>query len=202
MVKKRMLLITALTLSLLFATGSAYAATVTFDGPAEVNQAAGTFNFDILISGFDASTLLLNLDFWQVSIDIFPQTNAIFTGGVGPTEPGYVFNGNSFAFDAVPQNSGYRLFMGDAATLGHSVDLGDAINALLAEVTVNIENAHPCEWYTVSVFVNDSFFADTQVTLEGVTGADYRFHVVPIPGAAWLLGAGLLGLLGIRRRKK
>jgi hypothetical protein len=38
------------------------------------------------------------------------------------------------------------------------------------------------------------------------TGGDIKFAVdnfnaVPVPGAFWLLGSGLLGLLGVRRRK-
>jgi len=42
---------------------------------------------------------------------------------------------------------------------------------------------------------------------DGATTLDYQFPIylatvnnVPIPGAVWLLGSGLLGLLGIRRR--
>lgn len=31
-------------------------------------------------------------------------------------------------------------------------------------------------------------------------GSTYSFQVVPIPGAVWLLGAGLLGLIGLRRK--
>ena len=40
----------------------------------------------------------------------------------------------------------------------------------------------------------------SQVQLDGVT--DERTPVVPVPAAAWLLGSGLLGLVGIGRRRK
>ncbi len=33
-------------------------------------------------------------------------------------------------------------------------------------------------------------------------GEIWELHTVPIPGAVWLLGSGLLGLVGIRRKLK
>jgi len=38
--------------------------------------------------------------------------------------------------------------------------------------------------------------------LGGIAFDDIRFEVVPIPPAVWLFGSGLLGLIGIARRKK
>lgn len=45
---------------------------------------------------------------------------------------------------------------------------------------------------------------DTSLTTSGVTniGIYADFTVVPIPAAVWLLGGGLIGLLGLRRRFK
>jgi hypothetical protein len=45
---------------------------------------------------------------------------------------------------------------------------------------------------------------NTSLTTSGATssGIYADFTVVPIPGAVWLLGGGLIGLLGIRRRFK
>lgn len=45
---------------------------------------------------------------------------------------------------------------------------------------------------------------DTSLTTSGDTnmGIYADFQVVPIPAAVWLLGGGLIGLLGIRRRFK
>ena len=42
----------------------------------------------------------------------------------------------------------------------------------------------------------------TQIALSGDIDAIYSRNCVPIPGAVWLLGSGLLGLVGIRRKKK
>ncbi|MBN2808381.1 MAG: VPLPA-CTERM sorting domain-containing protein [Deltaproteobacteria bacterium] len=36
----------------------------------------------------------------------------------------------------------------------------------------------------------------------GVANDDDNIGAVPIPGAIWLLGSGLLGMVGMRRRKK
>ena len=35
-----------------------------------------------------------------------------------------------------------------------------------------------------------------------ITTADFGFQAVPVPAAAWLFGSGLLGLLGMARRKR
>ncbi len=55
--------------------------------------------------------------------------------------------------------------------------------------------------------VNDPFgFNQGYVTLDdGTTYVSYdlqsaNFNAVPVPGAAWLIGSGLVGLLGLRRK--
>jgi len=40
------------------------------------------------------------------------------------------------------------------------------------------------------------------VTSGGGSGDSPEIETVPIPAAAWLFGSGLLGLVGIARRKK
>lgn len=39
-------------------------------------------------------------------------------------------------------------------------------------------------------------------TISGVSQMNYSVTIVPLPAAAWLFGSGLLGLLGLARRKK
>ncbi len=45
---------------------------------------------------------------------------------------------------------------------------------------------------------------DDTFPLTGFLGPNFRYEptVVPIPGAVWLLGSGLVGLVGLRRRNK
>lgn len=53
-----------------------------------------------------------------------------------------------------------------------------------------------------SITVNGAPLTDYQ--LISASGADYRYATspVPVPAAAWLLGSGLLGLIGLARRKR
>lgn len=60
--------------------------------------------------------------------------------------------------------------------------------------------------FSVVSQVGDLFFgfgtSDFQILqFEGAAGADVG-SPVPIPGAVWLLGSGLLGLIGLKRKKK
>jgi len=52
----------------------------------------------------------------------------------------------------------------------------------------------------VSAGAQNTSFASGSSTVDGVT-ALFQTSVVPVPAAAWLFGSGLLGLLGIARRK-
>jgi hypothetical protein len=49
--------------------------------------------------------------------------------------------------------------------------------------------------FTIYSLAEDGFTSDVLL----VSGT-FSFSAVPVPAAAWLLGSGLLGLIGIRRR--
>ena len=88
----------------------------------------------------------------------------------------------------------------------------DAFNASLGIVSSGVVDSHNLTWqgfngnfsipsgtrsidYTMNFFRNvgndlDSYIDDNSLTVTGV----------PIPGAIWLLGSGLLGVVGLRRR--
>ncbi len=59
--------------------------------------------------------------------------------------------------------------------------------------------------YNTEVFYNESsdwewYQTGTNYPKGGVNGMFAVFSPVPIPGAVWLLGSGLIGLVGIRRK--
>lgn len=53
-------------------------------------------------------------------------------------------------------------------------------------------------WIRVSVDVESSFHPDSYAFVDDV---DFESRCVPLPGAVWLLGSGLMGLLGMRRKQ-
>ena len=74
----------------------------------------------------------------------------------------------------------------------------------------------PAEWgtYTLDLLINEDMIGDTLSFGFGATATNYNgsgvFYdnlnfdrvVVPVPAAVWLFGSGLLGLVGVARRRK
>lgn len=186
---------------LLFAVGTAYAATIRIENlPTDINKFTDPqFSFDILINDIDPLT---NLDFWQLGLALSPESGATFVSASGDTDSNYVFFGDSDDFDYTLL-SPYRITVGDltTSTEGHT----DVADNLLATVMIDISNADVCDWYSINLFDSSyTFFGDKDFNVQYAIALDkdYQFHVVPIPGAVWLLGSGLLGLFGLKRKMK
>ena len=179
----------------IFAVGSAYAASVQIVGPTEVILSDGQFSIDVIITDISP---LANLDIFDFTLGMSPEAGATFVSGAGPGETNYVFEGDSFFFGADVSPSGFQINVGDLTESGNGVTVG--ANNLLATIVIDISGAEVGEWYTVSLL--DGVFADVAGTRQDILMEPYQFQVVPIPGAALLLGSGLLGLLGIRRKMR
>lgn len=56
-------------------------------------------------------------------------------------------------------------------------------------------------FYTTKSYMFDGPFVGAQATFSGTAVVQAPPATVPVPAAAWLLGSGLLGLVGVARRK-
>ena len=94
--------------------------------------------------------------------------------------------------------------------VGQSLDVEayDSLDALLYSATVTLDIAGawtlfaPESWTDVKSIQLTNFTNDPSDSWANWIAAidDIQTNPVPIPGAIWLLGSGLLGLIGIRRR--
>jgi hypothetical protein len=78
---------------------------------------------------------------------------------------------------------------------------GDGFTSVLANGTWNpLTNAYALSWVTVVDSSVGGPCMPTNCTAEFVL--EGTANAVPVPAAAWLFGSGLIGLIGIARRKK
>ena len=141
----------------------------------------------------------------------------------GEIDVNYIGSGAQFAIfdDSDLALTGSKLVMtggplGVSDTIGFSlnangVDYDLALNGAASGFTLTSSNMFQVAWLDS----NDVWKIDTSYSTDGKvskifwnygTDSATLFQIdakpVPVPAAAWLLGSGLLGLIGIRRRKK
>jgi len=185
-----------------------------FELPVDTEEKAIQFEasaFDGLGAGQGTSALTLNpIDDWLIGVtDNFGSSPVNFYvdgAGIGSL----VDNENSTAGDWTLEVPMYATWNGDrfdlpsmvlttAATYTYLDTYG--LNQIISGVSMDYETG---DAFLVgqSVF-NDSAsqFDGTVVTL-GFYANDPVVSAVPVPAAVWLFGSGLIGLIGIARRKK
>ncbi len=147
-------------------------------------------------------------------------TSEDFSGGTGSIDTTWNFFGNPgnhtqnatlavVAGTNTIDMTGWTVFWGDPANGGIDpsgnptrgpIDMGAGAAAI---VTCDTAACAASESYTLTynAVVPSGGFAGVayQLVLTGTVGAG---AVIPVPAAAWLFGSGLLGLVGVARRKK
>lgn len=186
-------------------TSQAGASSVIFDYEhGTLDSGAGTFTFDVLVGDIGA---LGNLEGWQLDFDITRLTDPDrpFSFHFDPLvvdNPDYVFYGNSYEYDIIitpdnpPNVADYNLFGGDLTADGSGIV--DPEGKLLA--TLILDEVKYCDWFLIEIDAGYSYFENSDYEWEPLSGT-YEIHVVPIPATVLLLGSGLIGLVGLRRKR-
>ena len=179
--------------------------TLTFDNP--IYNGAGA-DFAAFENGFQQteSTFFAELGYVEVSTDgiNFARFDSDYqaatapVGGYGTIDSTYVYNlvgkhANAYG-DSWGTPFDLEMLADDSLVLGGLVDLDDINYVRIIDVPGSGD----------FLDANGNSIYDAWVTW-GSGGVDFEalgvINAVPIPGAIWLLGSGLLGLAGIRKRR-
>ena len=162
---------------LLVTPGEQITFSVDFTGDAGGNAFGAAYRFDL---GFDTAELaLVSYEGWADA----PAGWGTF-GGPYTDRPGEIYDFNGYTFGNLPTIEFTTL-----ATVTFEV-LDGLERDGLADV-----------WFIQLDGSTDICFDGVCHSVESITGHEGAdVSAVPIPGAIWLLGSGLLGLIGIRRR--
>lgn len=108
-------------------------------------------------------------------------------------------------------NSEFASNGGDAAAAEDAADIAALLNEYIFNdwallecfgATPCVDSTAPGAGGTLSLFFDVVSGTNYSFGAEGLVGVYTDVSAVPVPAAAWLFGSGLLGLIGVARRKK
>ena len=182
-----------------------------------------------LATAAGAATLSFQIDFGQdgtfetgTIYDILPGTSVMADLYFTVTEEGVIGGGLSMQYDLAQSDAladaFYSPFSDTGSSYNNPGDLGLQFFVFPPGVATE-PGQHklaqfefvcfgPGDIYPLMIYdfgVTDDWVTETGLVLDDqlVGGIELaRINQVPIPGAVWLLGSGLLGMLGLARRRK
>lgn len=174
-------------LVLLFMTIPTNASTITVN-PLDSEQGLGAFSLDIVGSGFTegaGGSVGGGLDVsWDPSILTLDSVNRTFPIVGSYYVNAYVINNTAGTLTSLSVSN----FTGTSSTAFDIAQLNfTAIGLGLSSIDLTV---------SLSDVWADYFAGSITAPLD----VDGSVNVVPIPGALWLLGSGLIGMVGIRRK--
>ena len=195
--KKTLMACVVVALSMVLLLGTSQAASISFKGlPATVGPGE-SITFEVWLEGLDVSLVDINTFGLMIGASAGITWDIAWITSETKANPDYVFYENSGMFDATPKDG--DLYITDAYEL-----LPAPATVPVKLASLKADQSFPVctiiDFYTLNE--GWSYLIDSEVQLDILFPIDASVHVVPIPGTVLLLGSGLIGLIGLRRRIK
>ena len=162
--------------AIFLASGAANASTVFVPTDGDINFIAETFNIGTQLAMFDDSDTLFGGN--KLFITPIPENINVSAGGAGAGD--WTATNESFATLNLTGSNRFRLAISTDSGVSWSGDTSTS----------------PAGTNVLNVTFSDGTILTVDIAVAGPPAA------VPVPPAVWLFGSGLLGLVGIARRKK